>query len=79
MQSQTAEISSDAGRYVHSDAAHIAVHEKKPDRLQWTALKAWAIVTDLRSQGVNHVYLEGYDEVIDILRLICIEAGLGLD
>ncbi len=41
--------------------------------------KARVIVTDLRSQGVTHVYLEGDDEVIDILRLTCIEAGLSLD
>ena len=41
--------------------------------------KARAIVTDLRSQGVTHVCLEGDDEVIDILRLTCLEAGLSLD
>ena len=41
--------------------------------------KAKAIVTDLSSQGVTHVYLEGDDEVMDILRLTCIEAGMGLD
>jgi len=41
--------------------------------------KAKAIVTDLRSQGVTHVYLEGDDEVIDILRLTCIEEGMALD
>ena len=41
--------------------------------------KARAIVTDLRSQGVTHVCLEGGDEVIDILRLTCIEEGLALD
>ena len=41
--------------------------------------KAKAIVTDLRSQGVTHVCLEGDDEVIDILRLTCIEEGMSLD
>jgi DNA-binding MarR family transcriptional regulator len=41
--------------------------------------KARAIVTDLRSQGVTHVCLEGDDEVIDILRLTCIEEGMALD
>jgi len=41
--------------------------------------KAKAIVTDLRSQGVTHVCLEGDDEVIDILRLTCIEEGMLLD
>ncbi len=37
--------------------------------------KARTIVTDLRSQGVTHVCLEGDDEVMDILRLTCIEAS----
>ena len=41
--------------------------------------KAGAIVNDLRSQGVTHVYLEGNDEMIDILRLTCIERGMALD
>jgi len=41
--------------------------------------KAKGMVTDLRSQGVTHVYMEGDDEVIDILRLTCIEAGMSLD
>ena len=41
--------------------------------------KAKGMVTDLRSQGVTHVYLEGDDEVMDILRLTCIEAGMSLD
>lgn len=41
--------------------------------------KARTIVTDLRSQGVTHVYLEGDDEVMDILRLTCIEEGMSLD
>ena len=36
-------------------------------------------MTDLRSQGVTHVCLEGDDEVIDILRLTCIEEGMTLD
>jgi hypothetical protein len=36
-------------------------------------------VTDLRSQGVTHVCLDGDDEVIDILRLTCIEEGMALD
>jgi len=41
--------------------------------------KARAIVDDLRSQGVTHVYLEGNDEMIDILRLTCIEGGMSMD
>ena len=40
--------------------------------------KAKAIVTELRSQGVTHVCLEGDDEVLDILRLTCIEEGMAL-
>ena len=42
-------------------------------------LKARTLLTDLSSQGITHVYLEGDDEVMDILRLTCIEAGMELD
>ncbi len=38
--------------------------------------KAKALVIDLKQQGVQHVYLNGDDETMDILRLTCIEAGL---
>jgi DNA-binding MarR family transcriptional regulator len=38
--------------------------------------KARATVNVLRQQGVQKVYLNGNDEIIDILRLTCIEAGL---
>jgi DNA-binding MarR family transcriptional regulator len=38
--------------------------------------KARATVNELRQQGVQKVYLNGNDEIIDILRLTCIEAGL---
>ncbi len=41
--------------------------------------KAKKIVSDLKARGVQHVYLDGSDEVMDILRLTCIEAGLALD
>jgi len=41
--------------------------------------KAKTLVTDLKSRGVTHVYLEGDDEAIDILRLTCIEQGMSLD
>jgi DNA-binding MarR family transcriptional regulator len=41
--------------------------------------KARAIVTDLKSKEITHVYLAGDDEVVDILRLTCIEAGMALD
>ena len=40
--------------------------------------KARAIVIDLKSRGISHVCLEGDDEVIDILRLTCIEEGMAL-
>jgi DNA-binding MarR family transcriptional regulator len=38
--------------------------------------KAGLIVAELKSQGINQVYLDGNDEMIDILRLTCIENGL---
>ncbi len=41
--------------------------------------KARTIVADLQARGITHVCLEGDDEVIDILRLTCIEEGLSLD
>ncbi len=42
--------------------------------------KAKAVVTQLQAQGVTHVHLDGGDEeMMDILRLTCLEAGLSLD
>ncbi len=41
--------------------------------------KAKKLVFQLKQQGVQHVYLEGNDSMMDILRLTCIEAGLGID
>ena len=38
--------------------------------------KARLIVDELKSQGINRVYLNGNDEMMDILRLTCIENGL---
>jgi DNA-binding MarR family transcriptional regulator len=42
--------------------------------------KAKTLVTELQQQGVKQVYLEGgnEDEILDILRLTCIEAGIQL-
>ncbi|MDA1330716.1 MAG: winged helix-turn-helix transcriptional regulator [Chloroflexi bacterium] len=37
---------------------------------------AQAIVDQLQRKGVEQVYLEGDDEIMDILRLTCIEAGI---
>ncbi len=38
--------------------------------------EALEIVESLKNKGINKVYLDGSDEVMDILRLTCIEAGL---
>ena len=40
--------------------------------------KAKAIVKQLEQQGLRQAYLEGDDEIVDILRLTCIEAGIRL-
>ncbi|HLO14981.1 MAG TPA: winged helix-turn-helix transcriptional regulator [Anaerolineales bacterium] len=41
--------------------------------------KAKALVTELQQKSVKQVYLEGEDdEIVDILRLTCIEAGIHL-
>ena len=40
--------------------------------------KAKNLVTELKQAGIQQVYLDGEDEVIDILRLTCFEAGLQL-
>lgn len=39
---------------------------------------ARAVVVELRLKGIDGVYLEGSDEVMGILKLICIEAGINL-
>ena len=38
--------------------------------------KAKALVADLQKKDIKHVYIGGSDEVVDILRLTCIEAGI---
>jgi len=38
--------------------------------------KAKLLVSDIKRQGVKSVYLDGEDELMDILRLTCIESGL---
>lgn len=40
--------------------------------------KAKALVSELKQNGVENVYIQGDDEPIDILRLTCIEAGIHL-
>ena len=40
--------------------------------------KARLIAAELKSQGISQVYLDGNDEMMDILRLTCIEGGLAI-
>jgi len=41
--------------------------------------KAKMLVAELKRRGIQNAYLKGDDEVMDILRLTCIEAGIRLD
>jgi DNA-binding MarR family transcriptional regulator len=38
--------------------------------------KAKALVLDIKQKGIKEVYVDGQDEMTDILRLTCIEAGI---
>jgi len=38
--------------------------------------KAKALVADLQKKDIKRVYIGGDDEIVDILRLTCIEAGI---
>ncbi|HMV29709.1 MAG TPA: hypothetical protein PKE23_10010, partial [Anaerolineales bacterium] len=38
--------------------------------------KAKSLATELQQKGVKSVYLNGDDQMMDILRLTCLEAGL---
>ena len=40
--------------------------------------KAKKLVDELQGQGIDRVYLEGDDEMIDILRLTCLEMGIAV-
>lgn len=40
--------------------------------------KAQKVISQLRSRDITKVYLEGNDEIMDIMRLTCLEAGLTL-
>jgi hypothetical protein len=40
--------------------------------------KAKTLVDELIQKGIHQVYIEGDDELIDILRLTCIESGINL-
>lgn len=41
--------------------------------------KARSVAEQLKDQNVDHVYLQGNDEIIDILKLTCIENGIAID
>jgi DNA-binding MarR family transcriptional regulator len=41
--------------------------------------QAQDIVSRLKADGITEAYLEGDDDVMDIMRLTCIEAGITLD
>jgi DNA-binding MarR family transcriptional regulator len=38
--------------------------------------KARMLVLELKQKGINQVYIDGTDEIMDILQLTCIEAGI---
>jgi hypothetical protein len=38
--------------------------------------KAKKVVEELKAKGVSGVYVDGNDEIVDILRLTCIEQGI---
>ena len=40
--------------------------------------KAKILVNELKQKGIRHVSIEGSDEIMDILRLTCIEEGIGV-
>ena len=41
--------------------------------------RAKSMVSELKQRGITAVYLEGDDEIMDIMRLTCIENGLSLN
>ena len=41
--------------------------------------KAKMVVSQLKAAGITHAYLDGDDEIMDILRLTCVEAGILID
>lgn len=41
--------------------------------------KARSIALELKQRGIGHVYLQGNDEIMDILRLTCIEHGISIE
>jgi DNA-binding MarR family transcriptional regulator len=41
--------------------------------------KAKVIVAELKSRGIQSVYLDGDDEMVDIFQLTCLEGGIAID
>ena len=41
--------------------------------------KARKVISQLRSGDISKVYLEGNDEIMDIMQLTCLEAGIALE
>jgi DNA-binding MarR family transcriptional regulator len=41
--------------------------------------KARSVVQELKQKAIDHVYVQGDDEIMDILKLTCIENGVGID
>jgi predicted transcriptional regulator len=41
--------------------------------------KAKAVVAELKQQGIGRVYLQDDNEIMDILKLTCIESGIVMD
>jgi len=40
--------------------------------------RAKSLTVELKQQGINQAYIEGDDELVDILRLTCLESGIQL-
>jgi DNA-binding MarR family transcriptional regulator len=40
--------------------------------------KAQQLVRELKLKGISEVYIDGHDEMMDILQLTCIEAGISI-
>ena len=41
--------------------------------------KAKKVISQLRAHKISRVYLEGNDEIMDIMRLTCLEGGIALE
>jgi DNA-binding MarR family transcriptional regulator len=41
--------------------------------------EAKSVIAELKSQGIQSIYIEGADQELDIFRLSCLESGIALD